>query len=128
MKLDAIGIIVTDLAEAVAFYRCLGLHFPEPGPEEGHLEAEGPGGLRLMLDAESTILSFMPDWKAPTGGHRVGLAFLCDSPEEVDQVFASLKAKGAGVLKEPFDAFWGQRYATVLDPSGNPVDLFAPLG
>jgi hypothetical protein len=25
------------------------------------------------------------------------------------------------------DAFWGQRYATVLDPDGNPVDLFAPL-
>jgi uncharacterized glyoxalase superfamily protein PhnB len=28
---------------------------------------------------------------------------------------------------EPFDAFWGQRYATVLDPDGNGVDLFAPL-
>ena len=28
---------------------------------------------------------------------------------------------------EPWDAFWGQRYATVLDPDGNSVDLFAPL-
>jgi uncharacterized glyoxalase superfamily protein PhnB len=28
----------------------------------------------------------------------------------------------------PWDAFWGQRYATVLDPDGNQVDLFAPLG
>ncbi|MFL6036949.1 MAG: glyoxalase, partial [Gaiellaceae bacterium] len=28
---------------------------------------------------------------------------------------------------EPFDAFWGQRYATVVDPDGNAVDLFAPL-
>lgn len=27
----------------------------------------------------------------------------------------------------PFDAPWGQRYATVLDPDGNGVDLFAPL-
>ncbi|MCZ6462364.1 MAG: glyoxalase, partial [Actinobacteria bacterium] len=25
------------------------------------------------------------------------------------------------------DAFWGQRYATVLDPDGNAIDLFAPL-
>jgi uncharacterized glyoxalase superfamily protein PhnB len=25
------------------------------------------------------------------------------------------------------DAFWGQRYATVLDPDGNSVDLFASL-
>jgi uncharacterized glyoxalase superfamily protein PhnB len=31
-------------------------------------------------------------------------------------------------LRSPFDAFWGQRYATVLDPDGNTVDLFAPLG
>ena len=28
---------------------------------------------------------------------------------------------------DPFDAFWGQRYATVLDPDGNPVDLYAAL-
>jgi hypothetical protein len=27
----------------------------------------------------------------------------------------------------PYDAPWGQRYATVLDPDGNIVDLFAPL-
>jgi uncharacterized glyoxalase superfamily protein PhnB len=27
----------------------------------------------------------------------------------------------------PWDAFWGQRYATVLDPDGNSVDLFAAL-
>ena len=26
---------------------------------------------------------------------------------------------------EPFDAFWGQRYAQVKDPDGNPVDIFA---
>jgi uncharacterized glyoxalase superfamily protein PhnB len=28
----------------------------------------------------------------------------------------------------PFDAFWGQRYATVLDPDGNHVDLYASSG
>ncbi len=36
---------------------------------------------------------------------------------------------GAGYKSEltPFDAPWGQRYAVVLDPDGNGVDLFAPL-
>ena len=29
--------------------------------------------------------------------------------------------------KEPFDAFWGQRYAQVIDPDDNVVDLFAQL-
>jgi uncharacterized glyoxalase superfamily protein PhnB len=28
---------------------------------------------------------------------------------------------------EPWDAFWGQRYATVRDLDGNGVDLFAAL-
>jgi len=25
----------------------------------------------------------------------------------------------------PWDAFWGQRYAVVIDPDGNWIDLFA---
>jgi uncharacterized glyoxalase superfamily protein PhnB len=27
--------------------------------------------------------------------------------------------------KEPWDAFWGQRYACALDPDGYQIDLFA---
>ncbi|MEV6891742.1 hypothetical protein [Kribbella sp. NPDC051137] len=30
-------------------------------------------------------------------------------------------------LQEPYDAPWGMRYATVADPSGNGVDLYATL-
>ncbi len=37
-------------------------------------------------------------------------------------VAAGFRSKDA-----PYDAFWGQRYATVLDPDDNPVDLFAQL-
>ncbi|HZD98061.1 MAG TPA: VOC family protein, partial [Micromonosporaceae bacterium] len=29
--------------------------------------------------------------------------------------------------KEPWDAFWGQRYSMISDPDGNSVELFAPL-
>ena len=28
---------------------------------------------------------------------------------------------------EPWDAFWGQRFAYLRDPDGNTVALFAPL-
>ena len=56
----------------------------------------------------------------------MGLAFLCSDPAEVDSIHARLVAAGHPSHVEPFDAFWGQRYATVLDPDGNPVDLFAP--
>ena len=66
-------------------------------------------------------------WQPPAGGHRMGLAFRCDTPAEVDQAHTDLVGAGYRSHLEPFDAFWGQRYATVLDPDDNPVDLFAAL-
>ena len=46
---------------------------------------------------------------------------------EVDAAFKMITDAGYKAKVEPFDAFWGQRYATVLDPDGNPVDLYAAL-
>ena len=45
----------------------------------------------------------------------------------VDDVHAAVGAAGFHSKAEPYDAFWVQRYATVLDPDDNAVDLFAPL-
>ena len=126
--LDAISVIVSDLRGAIAFYRHLGLVFPNlDADDHDHVETTLPGGLRLMLDTEATVRSFMPDWTPPTGGHRSGLAFLCDSPTDVDEQYGVLLAAGGRGHLAPWDAFWGQRYAVVLDPDGNVVDLFAPL-
>jgi uncharacterized glyoxalase superfamily protein PhnB len=123
-RLDAIGIIVKHMGDALAFYRRLGLQFPEGSEDEPHAEAPGPGGVRIMLDTEESVKSFS-DWTAPTGSQRVALAFLCDHASEVDELYLHLTGSGAKSHLPPFDAPWGQRYATVLDPSGNPVDLFA---
>jgi uncharacterized glyoxalase superfamily protein PhnB len=109
----------------LAFYRLLGLDLPET-TDEGHVEATTEGGLRLMWDTVDVVRSFST-WEPATGGHRMALAFLCDTPHEVDELFKTVTAAGYQAHLEPFDAFWGQRYATVLDPDGNPVDLFAPL-
>ncbi len=126
---EAIGVVVKDLGRSVAFYRELGLEFLEPlDPEgHGHVEASLPGGLRFMLDTEETLLSFDPGWQPPTGGHRIALAFRCDSPADVDEAHARLLERGGSSHKEPWDAFWGMRYAQVKDPDGNVVDLFSDL-
>jgi predicted enzyme related to lactoylglutathione lyase len=42
-------------------------------------------------------------------------------------VAAQVPAAGGTVVHEPWDAPWGQRYATVADPDGYRVDLFCPL-
>ena len=123
-SLDAIGIVASDLARSVTFYRLLGVAFPDANDD--HLEAQLPNGLRLMLDTEEVIKSFDPDWKRPQG-NSIGLAFLCDSAAAVDDLYKAVVAAGFGGKTTPFDAFWGQRYAQVLDPDGHSVDLFAPL-
>lgn len=128
--LDVVGMIVADLDRAIGFYARLGLEFPEDpdAAGHGHVEAPLPGGLRFTLDSEESVRSFDPEWSPPTGGQRVGVAFRCESPAEVDRLYHELVEAGSAGHKEPWDAFWGQRYAQVTDPDGNVVDLFAPRG
>ena len=127
MRLDAIGFVVADMPKALDFYRMLGLEIPDGADSEGHVEAALPGGIRIMWDTVEVVQSFS-SWEPPTGGHRASLAFLCDNPAEVDSKYDAMVAAGHRSHVSPFDAFWGQRYATILDPDGNPVDLFARLG
>ncbi|WP_405906042.1 MULTISPECIES: VOC family protein [unclassified Streptomyces] len=126
-RFDVIGLVVSDMAASLAFYHRLGLVFPEGSEDQPHVEAELPGGLRLALDTEETIRSFHTGWRPPAGGGRVSLAFLCDSPAEVDSVYDTLVGAGHEGELKPWDAFWGMRYAVVKDPDGNGVDLFARL-
>jgi catechol 2,3-dioxygenase-like lactoylglutathione lyase family enzyme len=124
VKLDAIGIVARDMKESVRFYRLLGLDFPDSG--EDHLEAAATSGLRVMLDAEDLMKQIYPGWVRPVG-QGIMLAFRCESPRDVDEAFRKVTSSSFKAKKEPWDAFWGQRYASVIDPDGNSVDLFAPL-
>jgi uncharacterized glyoxalase superfamily protein PhnB len=124
---DMIGMIAHDMAAALKFYRLLGLDIPAGAEKEDHVEVITPNGYRLAWDSQALMKGLLPDWEEPVG-HRMSLAFKCGSPAEVDAVHARLTTAGYASRKAPWDAFWGQRYATVMDPDGNPVDLFAPLG
>jgi catechol 2,3-dioxygenase-like lactoylglutathione lyase family enzyme len=124
-QLNAIGIVTTDMAQSIRFYRLLGLDVPET-PGEGHVDAFLPNGVRLMLDTEEVVRSFRPDWSR-TNGNQLALAFECASPTEVDETYERVVDAGFGGEKEPWDAFWGQRYAQVRDPDGVGVDLYAAL-
>jgi catechol 2,3-dioxygenase-like lactoylglutathione lyase family enzyme len=126
-RFDLIGLVVADMGRSLAFYRRLGFDLPPDADREPHVEASLPGGLRVAWDTIETIRSFDEGWTSPNGGHRMNLAFACDDPADVDTTFRSLVEAGYEAHKEPWDAFWGMRYAIVHDPDGNPVDLFASL-
>ncbi|MYV55582.1 VOC family protein [Streptomyces sp. SID3212] len=124
-RLDATSLVVSDMAASLAFYRLLGLDIPADADAAPHVEVRLPGGTRVLWDTEDTVRSFDPGFTPPKGGGRIGLAFLCESPAEVDATYAALTAAGHRGHLEPWDAVWGQRYAIVLDPDGCEVSLFA---
>lgn len=123
--LNAIGIASSDMARSIAFYRALGFDVPDT-PDEGHIDTFLPNGVRFMLDSEDVIRSFLPDWTREDG-NQVSLALECASPAEVDDVYTRVVAAGFEGEKEPWEAFWGQRYALLIDPDGVRINLYAAL-
>jgi uncharacterized glyoxalase superfamily protein PhnB len=45
----------------------------------------------------------------------------------VDEIYARVTEAGFEGEKEPWDAFWGQRYALLGDPDGVRINLYAAL-
>src|SRR5688500_4776275 len=101
-RFDVVGVVVADMARSLAFYRSLGIDVPAEADAEPHVEVALPGGLRMAWDTEDTIRSFDPSWAPAEGGPRIGLAFACDSPAEVDEVHARLVAAGHRSHLEPW--------------------------
>lgn len=127
LKLGFIGIVTNDMAASLAFYRALGVHIGPDQDEQPHVDAKLEDGVTLAWDTVETIRTFDPAFIPATGGHRIALAFDKGTAADVDAAFAALISAGYTAHVHPWDAHWGQRYATLLDPDGNSVDLYAEL-
>jgi len=133
ITLSYLSFVVSEMERSLAFYRTLGLpiaagaHLSEAGQPEDHVEIT-VNGLRIAWETETLVRQVYAGWTAPPAGQaRLGAAFGASTPAEVDAACQRLQAAGFTVKAPPYDAFWGQRYATVTDPDGNSVDLFAWL-
>ena len=123
-ELEAIGITTADLGASLRFYGLLGVTVPDP--DEDHVEAQVPGAVTLMWDTEELIRQIEPDLPSPVR-QRIVLAFRCAESADVDATYARVVNDGFEGKTEPWDAFWGQRFAYLRDPDGNTVALFAPI-
>ncbi len=121
--LDAIGIVSRNPKATIAFYQEFGLEFIESGGAD-HYEATMGNGLRLMVDSIELMKKLVPSWQLASGTAIV-LCFKQKTTDEVDALVKKLDTLGHTIIKPPFDAFWGQRYASVADPDGNQIDIFA---
>ncbi len=127
LRLGFIGIVTRDMAAALTFYRDLGVPIADGQDDAPHVDARLEDGTALAWDTVATIRGFDPAYAEPAGGHRIALSFDQGSPAEVDATYARMTAAGHTGHVPPWDAVWGQRYATLLDPDGNSVDLYAAL-
>ena len=126
MKIDAVGVSSSNFQRSVDFYKLLGFQFPEFKADEDHLESITPdGSARLMIDSKSLLRSILG--ADPQPGNHSSFAINYETAAEVDRVSAEVKKAGFTVVSEPWDAFWGQRYAILEDPDGYKVDLYAAL-
>ena len=114
------------MSASLSFYRLLGAPVPE-GNDEPHVDTRLDDGTVLAWNTIDLIRSLDPGYESPSGGHRIALAFDQGTASAVDDTYARLVEAGYEGRTKPWDAPWGQRYATVLDPNGNSGDLFVAL-
>ncbi|CAN5806791.1 VOC family protein [soil metagenome] len=125
--LNQINLAVGDMAAMVEFYRRLGLKVDEPGPpwHRHHRTADIGDGLDLDFDSPE----FAATWNQGLPGHqpRAVIGFRVSDRDAVDRTYFDLTQAGYVGQQEPYDAFWGARYAVVEDPDGNSVGLMSPV-
>ena len=125
---DQVNLVVRDIDATVAFYRRLGLPVSDSGGDwpEGsgarHVEVEVGNGMSLEFDNMKSGTT----WHRGISGPTAVLGFTVASREAVDELYAELTNAGAVGRQEPYDAFWGGRYAVVADPDGNDVGIMGP--
>lgn len=117
--IDNVGVAVTDLARSVAFYEKLGF-------TKGYdYEADVKG---CSMNAGSAVLFLFQTKQAnPQAVQRdpslaqnpPGIDHISFLVEDVNQIYAELKAKGVSFLGEPADQDWGARLVGLKDPDGN---------
>lgn len=123
--LSQINLVTANLAASVEFYRQLGVEIPDARGDwnDHHRTAEFEGTNDIDFDIDST--AFATHWGSegvPTGPLVV---FRVSARDAVDALYAELTAAGHRGLREPYDAFWGARYAIIEDPGGVAVGLMS---
>ena len=131
VSLGGIALFVKDMKAALAFYRLLGIEIPAGSvwPDEAsaqHVTVHFDGGQTLDLDSHGLTKSYDAGFQEPSGSPRCVFVFQSATRAGVDEVYGRVTKAGHKSHLAPFDAFWGARYAIVLDPDGNQVGIVSP--
>ncbi|MEI6462919.1 MAG: VOC family protein [bacterium] len=126
MRISSVSVTTKDMNKSIEFFKILGFQFDESKVKEQHVEnIWKDNDTKLMIDTEDMIKSILG--YVPIASNCSTFAILFDSVNEIDVIANNLKSSGFEIVKEPWNAFWGQRYCIVKDPNGHMIDLYAYL-
>jgi predicted lactoylglutathione lyase len=127
LPLWQINLFVSDLEGSKRFYEGLGWRIEALGPlaAVAHL----PHGMSVALlpaTEREFVAAFDSGHPGTTGGSAL-LDVRTEDREQVDALYRELLERGGSSSQSPIDAFWGSRYAVVVDPDGNRIGLKSPV-
>ena len=121
--LAQVNLIVTDLERAKEFWSTLGW---ESTPRTDHAAVVTfASGMNLVLHEPEFARLWDPAYDGPVAGSTV-VDLNLPSREAVDDAHARVVAAGFASSVEPWDTFFGARYAIVCDGDGHRIGLKSP--
>ena len=132
IRFDQLNLVAADPDATVAFYRRLGVPIDEAGiwrtesgPHHTTGVTVGGTGVEIEIDSPKLAAEYNAGYRSDPRASMT-LGFRLPSREAVDALHAELVGAGYESRQEPFDAFFGCRYAIVADPDGRDVGLMSP--
>jgi catechol 2,3-dioxygenase-like lactoylglutathione lyase family enzyme len=123
---NQVNLVVHDMQASVDFYERLGVPIAPTDERWTRHHRNAARDDPVDLDLDSIVFARQWDEGWPDGETGVVLGFRVDSAEAVDAIYSELTGAGFVGQQAPYDAFFGARYAVVLDPDGNAVGLMGP--
>jgi uncharacterized glyoxalase superfamily protein PhnB len=127
-----LNLVCADLDATIAFYRLAGIELPDDavwrtasGPHHAN-SPEWTAGVAIDLDSPDLARAYNAGYVGAPSLGGVVLGFRVPTREAVDEMHDRLTAAGHTSRQEPWDAFWGARYAIVADPDGRDVGFMSP--
>jgi predicted lactoylglutathione lyase len=118
-----VNFVVTDLARAKEFWALLGWQSTPRHPHAAVLSF--PNGMNVVLHEPEFARLWDPAYAGPNAGSTVVDVNL-SSRDAVDETHARVVEAGHTSSVDPWDTFFGARYAIVCDQDGHRIGLKSP--
>jgi uncharacterized glyoxalase superfamily protein PhnB len=132
IEFSGLNLVARDVAATVEFYRLLGFSILDEKiwrTDSGSHHTEGAtlgGTFEIEIDSPALASVYNAGYHADSEACATVIGFRLPTREAVDDFYGDLIRAGYRGRQQPYDTFWGARYAIVADPDGRDVGLMSP--